>query len=409
MIDTEIIFLNSGNIFNVKKIVGKNTFVPLKPLDKTNKKKKSFVQEIKDNFSIKKLEENITNIFIFHQKHNNLPTLFPEKIYFNFLRDTYYEQYQHYKNQDKETKVETENQIRIKENLKSEDKVDNPYEKYAEVKINDKKFNTPRIDISTEHVRNIVKLNSEFNGAFLNSLKNNFSRETNQFLLLKADKTHKIVTELVILHEVAHWISAQKLSGTILSRSFKKNKDETNKPNFEINHLNNISRNILEGFSDCFAIYLTQQHYKEHNIVDTYQKCREETSKISQKSVSAYDLSNIFNEIKKLSQSSSNDMDKLTDKFLEISINNALNITEKKINNDENFKKILEDNLNYYAKEENVKLNSSDLLTNLRNQLTQKIPTSNIIINQTQAIFNISNMRNKYINSENETQNKLKM
>ncbi len=106
---------------------------------------------------------------------------------------------------------------------------------------------------------------------------------------------------------------------------------------------------------------------------------------------------------------SSNDMDKLIDKFLEISINNALNITEKKINNDENFKKILEDNLNYYAKEENVKLNSSDLLTNLRNQLTQKIPTSNIIINQTQAIFNISNMRNKYINSENETQNKLKM
>ncbi len=102
-------------------------------------------------------------------------------------------------------------------------------------------------------------------------------------------------------------------------------------------------------------------------------------------------------------------MDKLIDKFLEISINNALNITEKKINNDENFKKILEDNLNYYAKEENVKLNSSDLLTNLRNQLTQKIPTSNIIINQTQAIFNISNMRNKYINSENETQNKLKM
>ncbi len=409
MIDTEIIFLNSGNIFNVKKIVGKNTFVPLKPLDKTNKKKKSFVQEIKDNFSIKKLEENITNIFIFHQKHNNLPTLFPEKIYFNFLRDTYYEQYQHYKNQDKETKVETENQIRIKENLKSEDKVDNPYEKYAEVKINDKKFNTPRIDISTEHVRNIVKLNSEFNGAFLNSLKNNFSRETNQFLLLKADKTHKIVTELVILHEVAHWISAQKLSGTILSRSFKKNKDETNKPNFEINHLNNISRNILEGFSDCFAIYLTQQHYKEHNIVDTYQKCREETSKISQKSVSAYDLSNIFNEIKKLSQSSSNDMDKLTDKFLEISINNALNITEKKINNDGNFKKILEDNLNYYAKEESVKLNSSDLLTNLRNQLTQKIPTSNIIINQTQAMFNMTNMRNKYINSENEIKNKLKI
>ncbi len=56
-------------------------------------------------------------------------------------------------------------------------------------------------------------------------------------------------------------------------------------------------------------------------------------------------------------------MDKLIDKFLEISINNALNITEKKINNDENFKKILEDNLNYYAKEENVKLNSFSFIS----------------------------------------------
>ncbi len=57
-------------------------------------------------------------------------------------------------------------------------------------------------------------------------------------------------------------------------------------------------------------------------------------------------------------------------------------------------------------KEENVTLNSFDLLKNLKDHLTQKIPTITVIINQTQAIFNISNMRNKYINSENE--NKLK-
>lgn len=265
MIDTEIIFLNGSNTFNGKKTFGKNTVVPLKKLDKTNKKQNTFFQEKKDKISIKKLEENITNIFIFHQEHNNFPTLFPQKIYFNFLRDTYYEQYQHYKNQDKEIKLETENQLRIKENLKPEEKVDNPYEKYAEIKPNDKK--------------------------------------------------HSIITELVILHEVAHWISAQKLSGTLLSRSFRDVEKEKNKPNFKINYLKNISKNILEGFSDCFAIYLTQQHYKQYNIIDTYKKCRDETSKISKKSVGVYDLSDVFNEIKALS-SSNNNMDSVLDNIL---------------------------------------------------------------------------------------------
>ncbi|NCQ51796.1 hypothetical protein GW796_07875 [archaeon] len=251
-------------------------------------------------------------------------------------------------------------------------------------------------------------MNSEFNGAFLNSLKNNFSKETNNFLLLNADKTHKIVTELVIWHEVAHWISSKKLSGTILSRSFRDIKEEKNKPNFEINHLNNISKNILEGFSDCFAIYLTQQHYKEYNIIDTYKKCREETSNVSKKSINSYDLSSIFKEVKKISQSSNNSIDKLMDKFLEISINNAFNIAEKKINSDEKFKNILENNLNYYAKEEGVKLGSIDLLTNLKNHLITKIPTYNITINQSQAIFNISNMKNKYTNTS-KSDNKFKL
>ncbi len=164
-------------------------------------------------------------------------------------------------------------------------------EPYGKIHLYDEKIDGPLINISTEHIRGINLLTK--NGKFLKSLKKNF---------FNLSEKNSIITELVILHEVGHWLSFQKVNNTIISRGFRKYSKEINPP-FEkedINHFYNLVSNTLEGFSDCVAIHLTQQHYLNNNIIKNYTQSRKETSTLSSNTIKHYDLENIFKEIEQL-------------------------------------------------------------------------------------------------------------
>lgn len=173
-------------------------FFDIKPKDDT------------DHKSIKKLENNIIETFTFLKNNNLIPTLLPQKINFRFLRDTYVEQKQH-----------------KEEQLKDKYTVDEKFEQYVDSKLKDLTLNNePIINISTEHIKLFVNLNNNLNGRFLKSLRKEFSDTP----IISTNNSNKIITELVILHELGHFISTEKTRGTLITRSHRDIEEENNFP-----------------------------------------------------------------------------------------------------------------------------------------------------------------------------------
>jgi hypothetical protein len=291
-----------------------------------------------DKKSINLLNSTIINMFNYHKNNKSLPTIFPQNIGFNFLRDNYLEQGTHL----------------LKEFLLRKN------EPYGKINLYDERSEGPLINISTEHVRNINLLTK--NGKFLKSLKNNFSNFSEK---------NSIITELVVLHEVGHWLSFQTVNNTIISRSFRKYSKEIEPPfkKESINHFYNLVSNILEGFSDCFSVYLTQQHYSDINIILKYSNTRKETSTLSSSTIKHYDLNNILKQIENLPQKN---IDLLIDDFFNISINNSINITKKLIDKNSKFEQELKLQFEYYAKDLGIILNQNNsLIENIMEQLNK--------------------------------------
>lgn len=357
-------------------------FFDIKPKDDT------------DHKSIKKLENNIIETFTFLKNNNLIPTLLPQKINFRFLRDTYVEQKQH-----------------KEEQLKDKYTVDEKFEQYADSKLKDLTLNNePIINISTEHIKLFVNLNNNLNGRFLKSLRKEFSDTP----IISTNNSNKIITELVILHELGHFISTEKTRGTLITRSHRNIEEENNFPivnktvqtrngkkEIKINHILNLSRNILEGFSDCFSTYLTQEHYSNNNIVGKYSKSRKETSTDSMDTIKHYDLNNIFEEIEKLPKKH---IDVAINNFFNIAINNSINVTKKLIKDNPKFEEELKSQFEYYSKDLNLQLNSNkSLLENIEEQLKKACLSNLILNNQNQINSNITQIRN---NSSATTLNK---
>lgn len=323
-----------------------------------NKVKKIFKLNIKDNSSINKLENNIIETFTFLKDNNLLPSLCPPKINFRFLRDTYAEQYQHYKEQSK-------------------NKVDPEYDKYADSRLVESELNDePIINISTEYVRSFVKLNEDSKGKFLKSMRENFND-------IKNGK--ELILEITVLHELGHFISTQLSKDSIISRSHKKEDYEFLKLGIKINHIQNISRNILESFSDCFALYLTQKHHPNNNFIDNYSKSRIETLALNTSSVALYNVNGAISRIKNVKE---RNIDLLVKDFFNIAVDNALELTKDKMNKDSVFKQELEIIFDLYSKDPIIgKDLNKTVLENIETQL-RKIPVANAINNNLQKFRN---------------------
>lgn len=396
---------NEGYLVNKEKNIAEPSFVRDKLIIKNNYLSKiysSFFEDKKtddtDYKSIKKLENNIIETFTFLKNNKLIPTLCPQKINFRFLRDNYVEQKQH-----------------KEEQLKDKNNIDKKFEQYADSKLKDPTVNNePIINISTEHIKLHVKLNKELNGKFLNSLRNNFS--TLSFLNISTNNSNKIITDLVVLHELGHFLSTEKTRGTLITRSHRDTSEENNFPivkkymntnneqkEIEINHIKNLSRNILEGFSDCFSTYLTQQHFLDNDIIIQYAQSRKETSKISTNTIQHYDLSDIFNSISKLQPKH---IDLLINDFFNIAIKNSISITKKLIDTTPTFEKELKSQFEYYCKDLNIQLNlNKSLIENIEEQLKKaslSIPTLN---NLNQINLNIHQIRNNSINNNSNNNN----
>lgn len=319
-----------------------------------------------DKKSINLLNSTIINIFNYHKNNNSLPSTFPQNIGFKFLRNNYLEQGTHL----------------LKEFLLRKN------EPYGKIHLYDEKIEGPLINISTEHVRSINLLTK--NGKFLKSLKNNFSN------LSEKDST---ITELVILHEVGHWLSYQVVNNTIISRSFREYSKENNPPfkKEDTNHFYNLVSNTLEGFSDCVSLHLTQQHYPNNNILQQYAKSRKETSTLSSNTIKHYDLNNIFKEIEKLQKKH---IDLLINDFFNISINNSINITKKLIKDNSKFEQELKSKFDYYCKDLNIQTNlNKSLIDNIEEQLKKACLLNPNLTNTNQINFNIHQIRNNSTNN----------
>jgi hypothetical protein len=316
-----------------------------------NKFKDILKLNIKDHISINKLEKNIIETFTFLKNNNLLPNLCPPKINFRFLRDTYSEQIQHYKEQSKDKNT-----------------VDSIYDKYADSKLSDPEVNKePIINISTEYVRNAVKLNEGLKGKFLKSLRKNFSDVKNG---------KELILEITILHELGHFISTQLSRDSIISRSHRIEDQEFIGLGIEDNHMQNISRNILEGFSDCFALYLTQKHHPKINFIDSYAKSRVETLTQKTSSVALYNVSKSFHRIQNIKNEN---IDLIVKEIFNIAVDNALELTNNKINNDPIFKQELESIFDLYSKEPKIGKELNKTLFENIEILLRKIPVSNTI------------------------------
>jgi len=416
----DLIFLNSGNSLTITNFnVTLKEKIKEEVLTENSQEKRNSLTKIysfifskkeNDDKSIKKLENNIIETFTFLKNNNLIPILCPTKINFKFLRDTFIEQEQHKKFQKDESfkkKIQAEikalKDINTPESLEKLKKLTLVYTDYADSKFQESKLNNESIiNISTEHVKLFSNINENLNGKFLNSLRNNFS---NIPFNICTNNSNKIITELVILHELGHFVSAEKLRGTLIARSHRDISEETNFPiikktintkdgkkEIEINHMKNISRNILEGFSDSFSVYLTHQHYPNEDIINKYSQSRKETSTDSMDTIKHYDLNNIFKEIEKLPKKH---IDLLIDDFFNISINNSINITKKLIKDNPTFEQELKSQFEYYSKDLNIQLNQNkSLIENIEEQLKKSCISNFKLTNTSQINFNILQIRN---------------
>lgn len=330
-----------------------------------------------DYKSIKTLENNIVETFTFLKNNNLIPNLSPSKINFRFLRDSFAEQNTHNK------------------------------EQFANAKLKDPTLNNePIINISTEHVKLFFNSKNNIKGKFLHSLRKNFS---NIPFNISTNNSNKIITELTTLHEYGHFLSAEKLRGTLISRTHRNISEENNFPisnkpintnggksEIEINHMKNLARNILEGFSDSFSVYLTQKHYPNENIHEKYSQSRRETSSKSRNTINSYDLNEVFILTSKIKHKN---IELLMDDFFNIAINNSINIVKKLIDTNPAFEKELKSQFEYYCKDLNIQLHSNkSLIENIEEQLKNACSSNVKLNNQTQINFNIQQIRNNSIN-----------
>lgn len=299
----------------------------------------------------------------------------PPKINFRFLRDTYSEQLEHYKQQSK-----------------NKNSVNSVYEQYADSKLVDKTLNDEAvINISTEYVRGFVKLNDGLKGKFLKSLRKKFSAN-------KAGQ--KIILEITTLHELGHFISTQLVAGSLIARSHKKNDEDFKKLGIENNHLTNISRNILEGFSDCFSTYLVQKHYPQDKIVEKYLDSRKETIQKSSNSIPWYDVNGALSKVNKIQDK---DIDLLINDFLNIAIDNSIKLTKDKIINNPKFEQELKFIFDLYAKDLQINQDpNKSLLENIECDFKKTLLT-NKTYNMEQANFNIQKIRNSSLSPKDKS------
>ena len=361
--------------YDLNSKVNPKEFIPsddMKPIDNFNYKNLFTKDVIVDKESLQLLENTIKSIFNYHKNNHSLPTNLPQNIGFKFLRVNYFEQGTHL----------------LKEFILRKN------EAYGKIHLHDDKIDGPLIDISTEHVRNINLLTK--NGKFLKALKNNFSN---------LSEKNSIITELVVLHEVGHWLSYQVVKNTIISRCYRKYSKEINPPfkKEDINHFYNLVSNTLEGFSDSFSVFLTNQHYSNEDIISKYSQSRKKTSILSSNTIKHYDLNDIFNSISKIQQKH---IDLLIDDFFNIAIKNSINITKKLINKNPKFEQELKSQFEYYCKDLNIQFNpNKSLIENIEEQLKKACLSNPTLNNQNQINFNLLQIRNNSLNNNSDNSN----
>lgn len=335
---------NNENIpirnFSVEEI---NLNVDDKPL-KEAKVKDSFLKKITyDQNSVTKLEQIIKQIANKHSRILSQANL-PEQVDIEFIRTSKLEQFFHSLSWNKNKKT------------------------YAEIKqpksYSDK---NPKIIISTDFVHGFFNISFRMLGHdFLDKLRKEFNNEDR-------NKTKGIVTELTFLHELGHIVFNSKIQHTFLKYGYEI-KDE------KLPTIKNFSRLINEGFADGFCTYLTKLDFPNDNIFFKYKKIRETTEfekldKLTSKqkenaknNIQVYEVSEIFSRLKLLSNLN------VIDEVFNISLQNALKVVGKRIEQSVELKNNLEKELIVLDKHGIFQYNqNTTLIQNLEDNIKQQL------------------------------------
>jgi hypothetical protein len=256
--------------------------------------------------------------------------------------------------------------------------------KFTQLTLLDKIFGSKEV-AQANIANNTIYMSTEF----LSTPKDPFLKEFSEKF---TDKQSLI--DAIFYHEFAHIISTNHFPQiSNLNNQLKNLYPEINNSEFKNAPLYQIIRNVEENFSDAYASLL---HKEKHNAFDIYHYVSSRNSTNSGKSKN-YDfninsLGPSFNQISNINLTSES-IDDICKKLYSFSIKSSLEILEKTISNNTEFKNNLEKNLIMLNQNNNNPIHSIELLlTQQNNQLI--LPNQNSIINK------MMNIRNHSINSD---------
>lgn len=227
---------------------------------------------------------------------------------------------------------------------------------------------------------------------FLSTPKDPFLKEFSEKF---QDKQSLI--DAIFYHEFAHIISTNHFPQiSNLHNQLKTVYPEINNNNFQNVPLYQIIRNVEEIFSDAYASLL---HKEKHHAFDIYHYISSRNSTNSGKSKN-YDfninsLGKSFNEVDKINLKTET-IDNICQKLYNISISSSLEVLEKTISNNLEFKTNLSKNLILLTQNQNNPINSIESLLKQDDDNKLILPNKDSIKNRMMSI------RNHSINQNND-------